>query len=298
MNPFDLRGPEFLLVYATYGGLVLLGMVLMRRRRESGPVPRLDLSDPYLVAYLRVGRDEAVRAALVSLVDRKLVIPGDPSWRTADAAAVMHPLERALVTRFSGDGDKPDAERWDPAVERACRELGGVLQRLGLMPDEGVARARMRRVRFAMLFLAVPAAIKVAVALERGRQNVAILVVLAVAFAWGAYLLRGGRLTERGKRVLTDLRTLFAGLRQRAARIAPGGNTGEVALVAGLFGMAALPLAAFPYAEALGGRRPEPDGAGGSGCSASVSSCGSTCSSDSGDGGGGCGGGCGGCGGS
>jgi uncharacterized protein (TIGR04222 family) len=289
VNPFDLQGPEFLFVYLMYGGLTLLGLVLLRRRRESGPAAKLDLTHPYLVAYLRAGRDEAVRVALVSLTDRKLVVPGEPHWRAADDAddAIVHPLERALLRRFAGEGDAPDPERWDPAVERACDQLHRELQRLGLMPDDAMDRARERRAVAAIALLAIPAAIKVALALQRGRHNVAILIILAVAFAAGAWLLRGGRITWRGRRLLADLRVLFSGLRQRADRPASGG---EVALLAGVFGAAVLPLAVFPHGEVLAGRS-EP---GGRGCSASVSSCGSTCSSGGGDGGGG--GGCGGCG--
>ena len=53
MNPFDLPGPQFLLFYIIFAGLVISGLVFWRRRAESSPsTPRIDLSDPYLIAYL------------------------------------------------------------------------------------------------------------------------------------------------------------------------------------------------------------------------------------------------------
>ena len=64
MNPFDLPGPQFLLFYIIFAGLVILGLVLWRRRAESSPsTPRIDLSDPYLIAYLRGGEKEVRRVA-------------------------------------------------------------------------------------------------------------------------------------------------------------------------------------------------------------------------------------------
>jgi len=64
MNPFDLPGPQFLLFYIIFAGLVITGLVFWRRRAESSPsTPRIDLSDPYLIAYLRGGEKEVRRVA-------------------------------------------------------------------------------------------------------------------------------------------------------------------------------------------------------------------------------------------
>jgi uncharacterized protein (TIGR04222 family) len=72
-NPFDLPGPSFLLFYACLGVFVAIALRSFRRRNEEGSAPRIDTSDPYLIAYLRGGKNEAARVAAVSLVDRGLL---------------------------------------------------------------------------------------------------------------------------------------------------------------------------------------------------------------------------------
>ena len=74
MNPFDLSGPEFLVFYLSLAAVVIGALVLWRRASESAGAPKIDLADPYLIAYLRGGENEALRVALVSLIDRGLLI--------------------------------------------------------------------------------------------------------------------------------------------------------------------------------------------------------------------------------
>jgi hypothetical protein len=105
-----------------------------------------------------------------------------------------------------------------------------------------------------------------------------------VVFAVAGYRITHPRQTGRGKALLADLGSLFKSLKDRAAGFQPGSNPAELALLAAVFGVTALPVDAFPYSKTL---FPQPSaGSGDSG----GSSCGSSC------GGGGCGGGCGGCG--
>ena len=59
MNPFDL--PQFLLFYAVLA-VGSIGWAVMRTRQAEGAVPpKLDFSDPYAIAYLRGGANEAAR---------------------------------------------------------------------------------------------------------------------------------------------------------------------------------------------------------------------------------------------
>jgi hypothetical protein len=69
-SPFDLRGPEFLLFYLLFGACVLAALFLLRYTGEATDPPQLNLSDPYLIAFLRGGRNETLRVATVSLIDR------------------------------------------------------------------------------------------------------------------------------------------------------------------------------------------------------------------------------------
>ena len=57
MFPFNLSGPEFLLFYLILSIVVIGAMIYLQRRSESGRAPRADLSDPYLIAFLRIKRD-------------------------------------------------------------------------------------------------------------------------------------------------------------------------------------------------------------------------------------------------
>src|SRR5262249_61449642 len=99
MNPFDLRGPEFLLFYLCFSLVVIIAIDFLRRRAESGASPKIDLGDPYLIAYLRGGESEAFRVAVISLVDRGILGIGDQfSRRAAHVTSVMvdHPLVQAV----------------------------------------------------------------------------------------------------------------------------------------------------------------------------------------------------------
>lgn len=300
MNPFDLEGPEFLLLYLLYAVSVVSVAIRVRQRRESGPPPRLDLADPYLIAMLRGGRDEAIRIAIVSLVDRGLLEVDEAIWRTTDesgAASLSHPLERALLARFARSGDRPESIRSDPAVDAACRGLRERLEHLGLLAGPDIKAARSKRAVVTTGFIVVPALIKLQLAAQRGHSNVQLLVILTIVYVVATWALRGGRVTARGKRVLEDLRHLFTDLQRRAGGIRPGGATSELALLAAVFGLAAVPAALVPQIPLLVDPRAA-RGADGSSFSSS-GSCSAACGSSGGSscGGGGCGGGCGGCGG-
>ena len=61
-NPFDLSGPEFLIFYGLLGA-VRSGLLWFARRIPRRTAPRIDYSDPYLLAYLRGGEKEVIRVA-------------------------------------------------------------------------------------------------------------------------------------------------------------------------------------------------------------------------------------------
>jgi uncharacterized protein (TIGR04222 family) len=291
MNPFDLHGPDFLLFYAVFAGAIFLAAYLLRVMIEGGRAPKIDL-DPYAIAYLRGGKTEAARVAIISLVDRGLLSVSGLTLkreRHAEPDAVRHSIEKFLLREFSGSrkaSDIFDAE----GLEEACSSYQSALEKHALLPDSRVTKARTVIVAGALLLLGGVAVVKIGVALSRGRTNfgflffgslIAMVVVCSVCFP---------RITTRGRTMLQDLRALYAGLTSRAAAIQPGGATIEAMMLAAVFGIMALPAAGFGYARTLFPKAAK-NGSGGSGCGASCgSSCGSSC------GGGSCGGGCGGCG--
>ena len=131
-----------------------------------------------------------------------------------------------------------------------CAEYERRLTALGLLPDRERKTTRRRLLGAALLVLVGVSAAKIVVALSRGRTNVLFLAVLTLVASVAAMTIAMPRLTSRGRALLADLRRLFARLRERAPRLAPGGASADAALLAAVFGIAALPTA-FAYAQAL-----------------------------------------------
>ena len=262
MNPFDLPGPQFLLFYIVFAGLVITGLIFWRRRAESSAsTPRIDLSDPYLIAYLRGGEKEVRRVARYA----------------------------------NSDGSRKPYKSYERTLRMAR-----------LLPDWYVKSGRLKRLVIAGLVLIGVGGAKVLIALEAGRANVGFLIILMIVAVIVAGKISFPRLTESGKAMLEDVKSLYSGLKDRAALSKPGDAGVEPAMLAAVFGVGA--LSATGYADQLAPhRRKKADGSCatdcgcGSSCSSSSSSDSSSSSCSSGSscsGGGGCGGGCGGCGGS
>lgn len=291
MNPFDLRGPEFLLFFVVLAALVTCAAIFVRRRMEDAPREFDALSDPYAIAYLRAGALDAARTAAVSLAQRGLLAESDGKLAAADAPAGSAPsdsLERAILER----GDAAiGAAATDAAVEDVLEPRRELLVRRGLLPTADERRTRILVACAAAALLAGVAIAKVVIALGRGRTNVGFLVVLGVvATLLAIWLVLRPRRTPLGDRTVAHLMTLLGRAKDRAAQRPADVDAGELALLVAVYGAMAAPPAAFPAARALF-FPPAPQG---SSCGATtVSSCGSSCG-----GGGGCGGGgCGGCGG-
>jgi uncharacterized protein (TIGR04222 family) len=195
---------------------------------------------------------------------------------------VRQPVESAILARCARSGTAATAILKDPGVERACAPYRAQLEQLQLMPDAGMRARRYGWFALAAALLLGIAAIKIAIAIGRGRYNVEFLIILTVIAVFAIWLLVRRRRTSLGNRIVKDLRRLFSALHQRAASIRPGAMTSDTVLLAAVFGLAALPATGF--ADLL--RVYKKSASSGGGCG---SSCGSGC-------GGGGGGGCGGCG--
>lgn len=290
MNPFDFTGPAFLVFYIVLSILVIGGVVFLRRWFESPQTPRIDLSDPLLIAFLRGGHSEAMRVAAVSLIDRGLLDCSDTRLQTAARArteSVRRPIEKALLEKFSS-GDEAASMFSDWKLKSTCDEYEQKLKKVGLLPDDSVTLVRIVVFSSALLILAGVGISKLMLALERGRPNVCFLLVLVVVAIVVAAKQSFPRLTESGKAMLQDVKHLFSDLKDRAYQLKPGGATIEPMMLAAVFGVGALSGDGFGYTKKLFPRTKEASAASscGGGCG---SSCGSSC-------GGGCGGGCGGCG--
>lgn len=300
MNPLDLPGPQFLLFFIGLSALAIIALIVARKVAESSAAPKLDLSDPYLIAYLRGGEPETLRVAAVSLIDRGLLVATGTQLKAAEKAsenAVRHPIEKELLRKFK-KADEAAAVFDDSRSRATCKPYEQTLKNAGLLPSESITAARWTRVLIACAVLGGVAVVKILIALERGRTNVWFLIILTVVAIIVAVKISFPRLTESGKAMIGDLQNLYSGLKDRALFLRTGGATIEPMLLAAVFGIGALESADFAFTRVLFPRAQaaadsgssSTSSCGSSSSSCSSSSCGSSC-------GGGCGGGCGGCGG-
>lgn len=298
MNPFELSGPEFLAFYAVYG-LVVLGLLFVSRHGgEPEDAARISMTNPYSIAFLRGGRNEALRVATVSLIDRGLLQVEGSRLQTRDAEdveRVKDGLEKAVLTSFALQ-DEAVALFKDEFAGHAADEVGRALERLGLVVGETTTSDRRSRLLLAGVALWAVAGIKMVIGLSRHRP-VSFLFWLAVIFTIFAWRLYDPRRTRRGDALLEDLRTLFRRLKERAQELRPTKDATEATLLAAVFGLTMLPEAGWLHLRSLYPKATSSTGLSwgssscGTSCGSSGTSCGSSC------GGGGCGGGCGGCGG-
>ena len=289
VNPLDLRGPQFLLFYVCLGGAVCLVAAWLRRSREQVTDPPRPLADYLEIAFLRGGAAEAVRVAILNLVDRGVlalsgehvqVAPGEPT------AHIMRPTERAIAARARGIAKAAELLADREVTTAATTECEPGLVRRGLLPSPAQRASRHALWALSGGALAAVAGLKILVALSRGRSNIGFLVILGLLFVVVTFLVTHPRRTAAGSALLADMTTLFRGLKDRASSLRPRQNANDVALLAAIYGVnAAFPV--HPEMERLFPRPTTSDGSSDSGGS-SGSSCGSSC--------GGGGGGCGGCG--
>jgi uncharacterized protein (TIGR04222 family) len=290
VNPFDLAGPQFLVFYAALAAVTLAVLVLHRQGSEAGPVAVL--SDPYEIAYLRSGWQEAVSLAIASLIERGLV-NANPFSRAGGVTPehATSPLERAVLERCAEETD-PQRLIEDLSLQGATEEIRESLVRQGLLPGPEVELERRRRRRLALAVLIGAAVVKAGVALSRGHANLGFLLALAALSSTAATRLASPRRTRRGDDTLRHLNALLARLRD--PRHERGLAPHEATLVGAVFGLAAV---GEPEWERLAGLHPRATRSD-TGSSSWSWSCGSSCGSSGSSscgGGGGCGG-CGGCG--
>jgi uncharacterized protein (TIGR04222 family) len=114
MNLFDLPGPQFLGLYIALAIAVTYGLWWKRRQLElqATAVPRLD--DPYQLAMLRQGPREVAGLAMLTLIDRKLIVLLDTNELSRAAgvtpAHADHPIEKAALEFLQSPGSVANLE--------------------------------------------------------------------------------------------------------------------------------------------------------------------------------------------
>src|SRR5258708_4000688 len=271
MNPFDLSGTQFLVFYIGIALIVVIAMKLAIDMGEGGAPPALPLGDPYQIAWLRGGTPEAARIAVLSLIDRSLLVVDldDLVIPNRVRSFVLQPIESAILARCAGSRTAVTDVLSDPAVEPACASYQAQLEQMQLTPDAGLQARRFNWFAFGAVILLGVAVIEIAVAIDRARYKIAFLVILTAIVLWAAWRLVSRRRTSLGDRMLKDLRRLFRALRRRAASIRPGAMTSDAMLLAAVFGLSALPSTGF--ADLL--RVYKKSASSGGGCGSSCGSC-------------------------
>ncbi len=292
MNPFELTGFSFLGFYLLLGIAAMLAMRAWIRHLETANAPPTqNMTDPYLIAYLRNGENEAMRVATVALLDRGLLVAVGENLTTKNSKAfgvVQRPIESAILQHFVSPGEGHEVFK-NIAAKSACTSYGNLLKQQGMIADAGVYLTRLLPALVILGLLVAVTCTKISIAFSQGRHNVGFLVVLTILFGIIAIVIWCRRRTARGDEMLADLRSLFSRLKNRAKSMRAGGQTNEAALLAAVFGLSALPAASFPFLERLYPAKAR-DGSGCGSTSDSSSSCSSGSSCGGGCGGGGCGG--------
>jgi uncharacterized protein (TIGR04222 family) len=301
INPLDMRGPEFLGFYIFWGAGVFLLTGLARALwhfagetpagARWGPGIYPSEGDAYTIALLRGGSREVAVTVLGRLVAEGFFYLQEDSLRQQEKQPDRSRLSlleeeaySAIAQSTSGtSGLAPPAAlaRVAQALEPRLAGARTDLETAGLAPGAGKRKGYYTIGVTALLLVTGLGAAKLFVAWMRGRHNVGVLIVLLIISAVAGFkLMRPPLQTAAGQRYLKWLKESHQGL---VSMVSAGRrqNFGELALVAGIFGLEILPTLA-PLKNAL---VPPATSDGGGSCS---SGCG---------GGGGCGGGCGGCGG-
>ncbi|MEP7157748.1 MAG: TIGR04222 domain-containing membrane protein, partial [Betaproteobacteria bacterium] len=283
----------FLLFFFLTAVAVLIGMRLWIRQMEldSGKSQQ-NLTDPYLIAFLRSGSNEALRVATVSLLDRGLLVNTGStlsSKNTKSLELAQRPIEKAVLQHYFTPGPAHEIFKDKPATQ-ACASYEKVLINQGLLANASVYMKRLLPVGVALAILVGICFAKINIAFSQGRHNVGFLVMLTLLAGIITVIIWRRRRTAQGDAMLGDLRSLFSRLKGRSKTMNGGGRTNEAAILAAVFGLSALPAASFPFMDKLyPAKAGNGSGCGTSSCSSSSSSsCGSSCGG--GGGGGGCGG--------
>ena len=299
---FTVSGLAYLAFYFVLSLIVLLILYQFRLNAESGEAPRINLKDPYLIAYLRGGANETLRVALIYLIDHQFLTVNGSIVSIAHPDIFQEaksPFENQIIQSFARPDQAASIFKNQTLVAQCNNTYQPYLEKLGLLPSDEIKTRRAKNFAIAAGILFLFGFGKILYALSTGHSNIIFLFILNAAAIGIAYAISFPRLTTLGKNILEDLRALHSASRTRYNRPAT-----EALMLAAVFGLGALPSDEYAYTRKI---FPQSYGSSSSSCgssscsSSSCSSGGSSCSSGSScsggsscGGGGGCGGGCGG----
>ena len=243
--PFNLEPIGFVFFYIAliFFGYYVASLWIARREGIAG-AGAAALTDPYAIAALRSGPDEAIRVAIVSLVDRGLLSASDAGLRTSISRGVGAevPIERAILAFFDRAGAHVGGLSSDTQTVAATAQLKTALVEQGLLPG-GAARARrLAPVIAVIVFLIVGALIRV-IFIFPPLALLAWLTPASVAILLTLYF---NKSTSLGRKSLEALQTQWVSSVDHIDALMPGTASSEVATLAAVFGVGVLPAKHFP----------------------------------------------------
>jgi uncharacterized protein (TIGR04222 family) len=255
-------------------------------------------SDPCLVACLRGGSGNAIRVAVISLLERGLLVTCNHELRAVQREAARQassPLDKAILG-VAATATHASHLFDDPVVIAEADGLRAELRNKKLMPTRGMYHKRIGKALMIALICGGASPVAFFVLTEHQNWYSALCVVFIFIGALFAIFRIGlRRRTALGDRVLRGIEAEFATLRARRRSLKYNSQAEEVAFYAAVFGIGVLPNLVLGELIGLGLHSPADKGhgngsdLGGSGCGYS-----SSCSSGGDGGGDGGGGGCGG----
>jgi uncharacterized protein (TIGR04222 family) len=310
-----MYGPDFLILYFVVILTTITVCVLLTRQaastEEFSPVQLPIKPDPFEIAYLRGGTAEVARLMIYDLLQKCLLL------RTSDDPVMVRATNEPLpdggissiaqqVLEFFVAAKPPYALLSTPviaSIDRSCAGYATDIERQGLVLG-AAERTRISKIRWTgILTVGGLGLYKLIAALSTEHDNVGFLLVMLVI---GSLTVNGlcktPRLSQRGRKYLSQIQTAFGQLRKPQFAAASGAiDEAGPLLAVGIFGFAALHGTEHAVYARMFRRAANSSGCSSysscsmSGCGSS-SSCGSgssssssSCSSGSGDRG--CGGG-------
>ena len=232
--------PDIVLVLAYVAAVVAVLTFQYKRRRKLATT--IDLTDPYLLAYLKNGAYGVSRAVLARLiVQQKLRQVGHMQLiaATPGAAEPVDELERSAWSAFQEPVRSPAAvatAAGSPQVDAACSIIYKQLQEAGLLHNADVPKEYW-------LSISILAALLLALygqeLYTRGFRFEAAdgwMFVICVVGSIASYMLSGSRSTAENRQLVVEVERRYAGLPELVKSGAEM-SAQEIALTAGLFGL-------------------------------------------------------------
>lgn len=304
MNPFNLSGPEFLVLYAlvTLGafGLAWLTRVSMSVADEPGAAPSRDLTSEE-IAYLAGSDAMVINASMAKLVHGG-IIAQNPETKVLESRQGL-PASPTSLDRVIYDATREGSATFGVIWKDGADHFDSIRDRLrsyGLLVSP-TQNQRLQNVCF-LIAMAAPAVglVKILIGMSRGRPVVILMILCMVttALAWCLFRRPVFR-TRQGEDNLNLLRNEHAALETQGTQSLTGLSAGDVMLAVALFGLPLLAgsqLGSFLLAfqptpqSSAGGFSWFPYQSGSNNCNTSTSSCSSvsSCSSGTSSGCGGC----------